>query len=104
MNQDSLNYYKSLVYNPGSPPPFPVSESFKSFPRYYSYSSTKINPENPLKLTFSAKCKRDSTDDTNSSPESPFKSPYKKLKIISKEAAAEFFKGLRKILRIVRKK
>ena len=96
MNQDSLNHYKSQVYNPGSPHPSPVSEPFKVFPKNRSFSSAKPDPENPLKITFSSKRKRDFNDDTNSSQESPVKSPSKKLKMISKEDAKEFFDGLTK--------
>ena len=96
MNQDSLSHYKSQVYNPGSPHPSPSSEPFKVFPRDRNFSSAKTDPENPLKITFSSKRKRDSSNDTNSSEESPIKSPSKKLKMISKEDAKEFFDGLTK--------
>ena len=92
MNQDSLSKYKSQVYNPGSPHPSPVTEPFKGFPKTQTYSSAASDPVNPLKITFSAKRKRQS----NNEPNSPSKSPAKKLKMISKEDADEFFKKLSK--------
>ena len=92
MNQDSLNSYKSQVYNPGSPHPSPTIEPFRAFPKDLNFSSSKVNPENPLKITFSAKRKRDSNEDK--SPESM--SPSKKSKMLSTEQANEFFQNLTK--------
>ena len=96
MNQDSLNHYKSQVYNPGSPHPSPVLEPFKTFPKDQSFSLTKKDPQNPLKITFSAKRKRDSSSEIMASNESPTKSPAKKLKMLSTEDTERFFDNLTK--------
>ena len=95
MNQNSLNSYKSQVYNPGSPHPSPQIDPFKTFPKNFDFSSATVNPQNPLKITFSAKRKRASNKDS-SLEESPTKSPAKKLKMISTEQANEFFENLTK--------
>ena len=76
MNQNSLNSYKSQVYNPGSPHPSPQIDPFKTFPKNFDFSSATVNPQNPLKITFSAKRKRASNKDS-SLEESPTKSPAK---------------------------
>ena len=96
MNQDSLNRYKSQVYNPGSPHPSPVTEPFKVFPKDHSFSSATPDPVNPLKITFSAKRKRHFNDEPSSPTDSPDKSPAKKLKMLSKEDAEAFFNKLNK--------
>ena len=79
MNQESFLAYKSQVYNPGSPYPNPSLSPVKPLLSKESkspYSST-VNPENPLKITFSSsKRKRNSGDsDLTESPCSPKKKP-----------------------------
>ena len=58
MNQESLQSYKSQVYNPGSPNPNPSRSPLKTLrKKQNSPYISSLNPENPLKITLST-CKR----------------------------------------------
>ena len=79
MNPGSLKHYKDQVYNPGSPNPNPKSSPLRSLPKQTNFDSLSINPENPLKLVFSAS-KRKKSSSSESSP-----SPKKKSKMMDPE-------------------
>ena len=79
MNPGSLKHYKDQVYNPGSPNPNPKSSPLRSLPKQTNFDSLSINPENPLKLVFSAS-KRKKSSSSESSP-----SPKKKTKMMDPE-------------------
>ena len=78
MHPESLAKYKLQVYNPGSPFPSPTVEPLQSFVR---------NPDNPLKITFSAKRKCEF--------DSPPKSPPKRSKMATKEEIRDMLKESR---------
>ena len=62
MNQESFSIYKQQVYNPGSPQPNPKVSPLKSLRKEHNYNFLTVNPENPLKLVFSASKRKASTD------------------------------------------
>ena len=81
MNQGSFISYKNQVYNPGSPNPNPRTSPLRALPKDPKSPSPYLstpNPDNPLRITFSAKRKREKE---LKSPESP----KKKQKMATKE-------------------